>query len=157
MSNRVLEYYTDGAFSSKSEMGGWGVVCVENDDVIGKWSGLEPYSTNNRMELKAVLTALESASSIQTTNTEVVIYSDSAYIVNCFEQGWYRNWISNNWKTKDRRDVKNQDLWCPIIALYIRLHQKLNLQILKVEGHSGNKYNDMVDKMAVEERKRLEQ
>ena len=87
--NRHLEFYTDGAFSSKTEMGGWAAVCVEDGNVIDTQSGYEPYSTNNRMELTAFLSALENADTIETGNTKVTIYTDSAYIANCFNQNWY--------------------------------------------------------------------
>ena len=67
-------------------MGGWATVCLEDGDLIDEQSGYEPYSTNNRMELTALLCALELADTIETTNTSVTIYVDSAYIFNCFEQ-----------------------------------------------------------------------
>lgn len=154
---RKLEFYTDGSWSSKSQIGGWAAICLEDGVIIDTQKGYEPYSTNNRMELTAILSALENARTIETTNTEVVIYTDSAYIANCFEQGWFRNWIEGGkWKTSDKQDVKNQDLWRPIIALYIKLHNKFNLKIVKVKGHSDNKWNAYVDLLAVSIRKEIE-
>ena len=136
--NRHLEFYTDGAFSSKTEMGGWAAVCVEDGNVIDTQSGYEPYSTNNRMELTAFLSALENADTIETGNTKVTIYTDSAYIANCFNQNWYVKWMSNGWRTSDKQDVKNQDLWRRIVALYIKLKERLDLSIVKVKSHSDN-------------------
>lgn len=154
--SRLLEFYTDGAFSSKSEMGGWATICVEDDDIIDKQSGYEPYTTNNRMELMAFLSALENIDTIETGNTKVKIYTDSAYIANCFADKWYIKWRANGWKTSDKQPVKNQDLWTRILALYIKLHERFSIEIIKVKSHTGNVYNEMVDAMAVKCRKELE-
>ena len=154
---RLLEFYTDGAFSSKSEMGGWASICVEDNKIIDEKSGYEPYSTNNRMELKAFLSALENADTIQTKNTKVIIYADSAYIANCFNQNWYAKWMQNGWKTSDKQEVKNQDLFRRIVALYIKLKDKFHLEIIKVKGHSDNQWNNHADSLAQAARKILEQ
>lgn len=154
---RHLDFYTDGAYSSKSQMGGWATVCLEDGDLIDEQSGYEPYSTNNRMELTALLCALELADTIETTNTSVTIYVDSAYIFNCFEQKWYATWLKNGWRTSDKKDVKNQDLWTRIVALYIKDKDRLHLEFVKVKSHAGeNQWNDYVDKLAVKRRKELE-
>ena len=155
--NRYLEFYTDGAFSSKTEMGGWAAVCVEDGNVIDTQSGYEPYSTNNRMELTAFLSALENADTIETGNTKVTIYTDSAYIANCFNQNWYVKWMSNGWRTSDKQDVKNQDLWRRIVALYIKLKERLDLSIVKVKSHSDNPWNNYADLLAVKARSKLEE
>ena len=155
--NRHLEFYTDGAFSSKTEMGGWAAVCVEDSNVIDTQSGYEPYSTNNRMELTAFLSALENADTIETGNTKVTIYTDSAYIANCFNQNWYVKWMSNGWRTSDKQDVKNQDLWRRIIALYIKLKGRLDLSIVKIKSHSDNPWNNYADLLAVKARSKLEE
>ena len=155
--NRHLEFYTDGAFSSKTEMGGWAAVCVEDGNVIDTQSGYEPYSTNNRMELTAFLSALENADTIETINTKVTIYTDSAYIANCFNQNWYVKWMSNGWRTSDKQDVKNQDLWRRIVALYIKLKERLDLSIVKVKSHSDNPWNNYADLLAVKARSKLEE
>lgn len=155
--NRHLEFYTDGAFSSKTEMGGWAAVCVEDGNVIDTQSGYEPYSTNNRMELTAFLSALENADTIETGNTKVTIYTDSAYIANCFNQNWYVKWMSNGWRTSDKQDVKNQDLWRRIVALYIKLKERLDLSIIKVKSHSDNPWNNYADLLAVKARSKLEE
>ena len=155
--NRHLEFYTDGAFSSKTEMGGWAAVCVEDGNIIDTQSGYEPYSTNNRMELTAFLSALENADTIETGNTKVTIYTDSAYIANCFNQNWYVKWMSNGWRTSDKQDVKNQDLWRRIVALYSKLKGRLDLSIVKVKSHSDNPWNNYADLLAVKARSKLEE
>ena len=113
-------FYTDGAYSFKTEMGGWAVAVYENGNLISENSGNEPYTTNNRMELMAFLSALKLIDSINTSAAiDVSIMTDSSYISNALNLGWYRTWMKNGWKTSDRQDVKNQDLWGPILALYI--------------------------------------
>lgn len=154
--SRVLEFYTDGAYSSKSEMGGWAAICVEDNEIIDTQSGYEPYTTNNRMELTAFLCALECADTIETGRTKVVIHTDSAYVANCFNQGWFRNWMKNGWRTSDKQEVKNQDLWRRIVALYIKNKERLQIEIIKVQGHADNYFNNYVDLLAVNKRKELE-
>ena len=138
-------------------MGGWAAVCVEDGNVIDTQSGYEPYSTNNRMELTAFLSALENADTIETGNTKVTIYTDSAYIANCFNQNWYVKWMSNGWRTSDKQDVKNQDLWRRIVALYIKLKERLDLSIVKVKSHSDNPWNNYADLLAIKARSKLEE
>ena len=153
---RQIEFYTDGAFSSKTEMGGWACVALEDNMIIFEQSGYEPYSTNNRMELMAILCALETADEIETGHTKVIIYTDSAYAANAFNQQWYSKWMHNGWKTADKQDVKNQDLWKRIIALYIKMKERFDLEIVKVKSHAGDKWNTYVDLLAVKARKELE-
>lgn len=154
---RQLDFYTDGAFSSKSEMGGWACVCVEDGVIIDSSSGYEPYTTNNRMELMGFLYALEQINEIVSRNTSVTIYVDSAYIANCINDKWYLRWLENGWRTADRQQVKNQDLWSRIIALYIKNSSRLaNLQVQKVKSHSKNDFNNYADLLAVKARKELE-
>lgn len=154
--SRKLEFYTDGSFSSKSQMGGWAAICIEDDEIIDTQSGYEPYSTNNRMEITAILSALENINTIETGHTKVYIYTDSAYCANTFNQGWYLTWLSNGWKTADKQDVKNQDLWRRVIALYIKLKNRFQIEFVKVKGHSNNKWNSYVDLLCVKRRKELE-
>ena len=153
---RHLDIYTDGACSSKTQMGGWALVVVENDNIIDTQSGYEPYSTNNRMELSAILAALRVADDIESSRTEVTILTDSAYCCNCFLQKWYVGWLNNGWKTADKRPVKNQDLWAEVISLYIKNKDKHNIAFEKVKGHAGQQYNEYVDKLAVKKRQELE-
>lgn len=153
---RTLDFYTDGAYSSKSEMGGWACLCIEDGVIIDKQYGNEPYTTNNRMELTGFLCALENANIIESKNVCVNIYVDSAYIVNCINDKWYIKWLKNGWRTADRQEVKNQDLWVRIIALYIKLCARVELNVIKVKGHHENEWNSYADLLAVKARKELE-
>lgn len=153
---RELVFYTDGSCSTKTKMGGWASICLEDDEIIDTQCGYEPYTTNNRMELMAVLSALENTNTIETSHTEVTIYCDSAYISNCINYRWYLNWLENGWRTSDKQDVKNKDLWTRIISLYIKLQKRFKIKFIKVEAHTGNKWNDYVDNLAKAERKLLE-
>lgn len=153
---RQLDFYTDGAYSSKSEMGGWAAICIENNQLIDTQSGYEPYTTNNRMELMAFMCALNSIDTIETSRTKVRIFTDSAYIANCFADNWYRKWMENGWRTSDRQEVKNQDLWRPIIASYIKNQKRFSLEVIKVKSHAKDYWNNAVDILAVKKRKELE-
>lgn len=153
---RELHFYTDGAYSSKTEMGGWACVCIEEDAVIDVQTGYEPYTTNNRMELMGFQCALEYINEIASRNVKVIIHVDSAYIANCIKDKWYLRWMENGWKTADRQEVKNQDLWTRIIALYIKNSGRLQLNVQKVQAHSKDDWNSYADLLAVKARKMLE-
>lgn len=105
-------------------------------------SGGEKNTTNNIMEITAVIEALKQLK----YECEVTIYSDSAYVVNAFLQGWIYNWIKNNWKTSGKEPVKNKELW---LELY-NLTKKHKVEFKKVKGHSDNEYNNRCDEMARE-------
>ena len=146
-------YYTDGAYSSRSKLAGWACVVIADGKVFSIKNGYEPYSTNNRGELIAFLYALEQ---IDRRDEEAKIYTDSAYIANTFNQKWYVKWLKNGWRTSDRQHVKNQDLWKRIVSLYIKNHERVKLEVIKVEGHSDNYYNNLADQYAVKARKEAE-
>lgn len=157
-----LSFYTDGACSSTNKGGGWSCLAVEktdegNENLLSVQTGHEELTTNNRMELRGFICALETINSLNTyEDAELSIYTDSAYIVNCINQKWYVNWRNNGWRTSDKREVKNQDLWCNIIALYIRAsNQYRNLKIIKVKAHESNKWNNAADLYAVKARKEV--
>lgn len=153
---RELQFYTDGAYSSKTEMGGWAMVCVEDETIIDEQKGCEAYTTNNRVELMGFLAALEDINQIKSFSTKVSIFTDSAYIANCINDKWYQKWLNNGWKTADKQDVKNQDLWSRIIALYIKLKERFSLTVVKVEAHKENRWNNYVDEVARSQRHLLE-
>ena len=138
--------YTDGACSGNPGPGGWGAVLMYNEHKK-EIAGAEPQTTNNRMELMAVIKALESLKN----ECEVELYSDSAYVINSFNNGWIYNWQKNGWKTKDKEPVKNQELW---ETLY-QYTQKHKVKWIKVKGHADNEYNNRCDKMAREQIKKL--
>lgn len=139
MANKKVTIYTDGACSGNPGKGGWGSILIYGD-VVKELSGGEDNTTNNRMELKAVIEALKALKS----PCDVEIYSDSAYVVNAFTQKWIDNWIKNNWKTADKKSVKNVDLWQELLVL-IKTH---NVTFKKVKGHSDDELNERCDKLA---------
>lgn len=138
--------YTDGACSGNPGNGGYCAILIygKKEKVI---SGSEKETTNNRMELLAVIKGLEALK----VPCSVKLYSDSAYVVEAFRQGWIQNWIDNNWKTSSNKEVKNVDLWK---TLYKLLETHL-VEFIKVKGHSDNEYNNRCDKIAVSEYKKL--
>ena len=103
--------YTDGACSGNPGKGGWGAILIYGD-VKKEISGAEKMTTNNKMELTAPIEALK----LLKRPCKVKLYSDSAYLINAFVQGWIYNWFKNGWKTADKKDVKNKELWQEIYA-----------------------------------------
>ena len=133
--------YTDGACSGNPGPGGWGAVLMYKEHKK-EFSGGCKNTTNNIMEITAVLEALNQLK--YPCNSEVEIYSDSAYVVNAFNNGWIYNWKKNNWKTASKEPVKNKELW---EELYV-LVKKFNASFIKVKGHSDNIYNNRCDELA---------
>ena len=151
----VLKFYTDGACSQNGTWeGGWAYIMLEDDSVIKKGFGYSKKTTNNIMEMLAFTKALEEASSF--SGKIIEIYSDSAYILNCFSQRWYVNWRKNGWRNSKGETVANKQLWIQLIDLYETVSINNNIQLIKVKGHSGNKYNEEVDQLAVAALKRGE-
>ena len=138
--------YTDGACSGNPGKGGYGAVLIYNgrEKVV---SGGEDNTTNNRMELMAVISALETLKEA----CHVELYSDSAYVVNAFTQGWIDNWVKNNWRTSGKSQVLNVDLWQRLLAQTSRHEVVWN----KVKGHADNELNNRCDQIARDEIKKL--
>lgn len=132
--------YTDGACSGNPGKGGWGAILIAGD-VKKEISGNEKETTNNRMELTAPIEALK----LVKRPCKIKLYSDSAYLVNAFSNGWIYNWQKNGWKTADKKDVKNRDLWEEIYK-FTKIHK---IEWIKVKGHSDNEYNNRCDRLAV--------
>jgi ribonuclease HI len=132
-----MRIYTDGACSGNPGPGGWG--WIADDGRSG--SGGEPQTTNQRMELAAVLDALG------TVSGPIEIYSDSTYVVNCFKDRWYEGWRKRGWRNANKKPVANRDLWEPLIDLY--LERSDEVQFFWVKGHSGDPMNDEADRLAV--------
>jgi ribonuclease HI len=141
-----VKIYTDGACSGNPGPGGWGAVLFYGEH-RKELSGGEPVSTNNRMELLAVISSLSHLKE----PCKVSVYSDSAYVVNCFVQGWIRNWQKNGWMNSKRQPVENQDLWKRLTGL-MEIHQ---VEYIKVKGHSDNEWNNRCDQLARDAIKRL--
>lgn len=144
-----MNIYTDGACRGNPGPGGWGVIICHFTN-LEKLSGREKNTTNNRMELTAILKTLiwiykkHKELKIDTFN----IHSDSAYAINSINNGWLIKWSKNDWKTKSG-EVKNKDIWLDIFA-YLKLINSLNMKVnfIKVKGHSGDTFNEMVDILA---------
>jgi len=134
-----LEIYTDGACSGNPGPGGWAFV-LKFGDRLKEQSGFEKDTTNNRMELLAVIKGLEQIK----RECQVEVFSDSSYIVNAINQGWLRNWQTNGWRTSDKKDVKNRDLWEQLL----QLNAKWSPKYTWVKGHSSNQLNNRCDELA---------
>ena len=131
--------YTDGACSGNPGPGGWGAILMY-EDVKKEISGAKNDTTNNIMEITAVLEALK----LLKVECEVKVYSDSAYVVNAFNNGWIYNWIKNNWKTASKEPVKNKELWQELYD-FTKTHK---VTYIKVKGHSDNEFNNRCDELA---------
>ena len=137
MDNIIL--YTDGACSGNPGPGGWGAVLIFNG-IEKELSGANPSTTNNVMEITAVIEGLKALKRPCNVN----IYSDSAYVVNCFEKNCINNWIKNNWVNSKKEPVKNKELWLELLNL-TKIHK---VTFNKVKGHSNVKYNNRCDELA---------
>lgn len=135
----ITDVYTDGACSGNPGPGGWAWATEGGRQA----SGGEPNTTNQRMELRAVLEALLALPG------SVVVHSDSTYVVNCFNERWYEGWKAKGWKNSQRKPVANRDLWEPLINLYLMRADEVSF--VWVKGHSGDPMNDLVDQLAVDE------
>jgi len=134
----MIKIYTDGSCLKNPGNGGWAaIICTDNE--VKKISGSEKDTTNNRMELMATINALKEVNS----EDLIEIYTDSKYVKNGITD-WIHNWIKNNWKTSNKEDVKNKDLW-------VQLHELSNNSKIKwnwVKAHAGNPLNEEVDLLA---------
>lgn len=136
---KQVEIYTDGACSYNPGPGGWGTILIYN----GKekcMSGFEKETTNNKMELMAVIKGLQALKEPCNVN----LYSDSAYVCNAITEKWLENWQLNNWKNAQKKPVLNVDLWLELIEL-LSIH---NVTFIKVKGHADNKNNNRCDELA---------
>ena len=136
---KKVTIYTDGACSGNPGPGGWGAVLIYNE-IEKEMSGAEKDTTNNRMELFAAISALRALKE----PCEVELYSDSAYLCNAINEGWLFDWKQKNWRTANKKDVKNVDLWEELIMM-MGLHR---ITFIKVKGHADNAYNNRCDKLA---------
>lgn len=133
-----LIIYTDGACSGNPGPGGWAWAIPG-----GAWaSGADTHTTNQRMEITAALQAL------QANPGPVEIVSDSTYVVNCFRDRWWQGWQRRGWKNSQRKPVANRDLWEPLIELATTREPPVAFRWVK--GHSGDRWNDVVDQLAVD-------
>lgn len=131
--------YTDGACSKNPGPGGWAAV-MKYGEHIKELSGGEPQTTNQRMEITAVVEALRALKE----PCDVVVHSDSAYVVNCFKQKWYVNWRKNGWRNSKGDPVQNRDLWEALLEEM----EKHKVEMKKVKGHAGVAWNERCDELA---------
>lgn len=136
---KKITLYTDGACSGNPGIGGWGAILIYNG-VEKVLSGGEMQTTNNRMELTAVVEGLQAIKE----PCEVEVYSDSAYVVNAFLQDWITSWIMNGWRTANKKEVLNSDLWKNLIEQT----QRHKVTWHKVKGHADNELNNRCDALA---------
>ena len=136
----MIKIYTDGSCLSNPGDGGWAAI-INIDGEIKKISGNEKNTTNNRMELMAPINALKYINS----KDPIEIFTDSKYVKNGITE-WINTWVLNNWKTSNKEDVKNKDLW---IELY-KLNQSLNVKWNWIKAHAGDTLNEEVDILAKE-------
>jgi ribonuclease HI len=138
--------YTDGACSGNPGPGGWGAIL--------KWNGKEKelsggaaHTTNNRMEMQAVIEALQALNK----PCSVKIHSDSALIINAFTQGWIDGWMKRNWRKADKKPVENKELWQAMLEA-MKPHE---VEWVKVKGHAGIELNERADRLAVAASKKV--
>lgn len=139
--NKVLtaNIYTDGACKGNPGPGGWGAIIVVDGKEIELCGG-ETSTTNNRMELIAVIEAL----SYLTSPCNITLTSDSKYVIDAIEKGWLANWKNNGWQKADKTPVANVELWKQLLLLL----DKHNVSFVWIKGHAGHKYNERCDKLA---------
>ena len=141
---KKVTIYTDGACSGNPGPGGWAAVLMFGE-LRKEISGGEAATTNNRMELMATIMALKNLKE----PCEVALYTDSKYVLQGFTE-WLPGWIRKGWKTADKKDVKNVDLWQALVEAAKPHH----INWVWVKGHSGDTHNDRVDELAVEQAQR---
>lgn len=143
---KQVKIYTDGACSGNPGPGGWGAILIYGPHEK-ELSGGASETTNNRMELTAVIEALKALKE----PCEVTVYSDSAYVVNGMSAGWIEGWKKNGWKTSKNKPVENQDLWQELDH-WTHTHK---VHFKKVKGHSDDELNNRCDRLAVQASKRF--
>ena len=144
---KEFDIYTDGACSGNPGKGGYAFVIIAQGKPLLKMSGCEEHATNNMMELKAVVRSLKHLESqLGKMKSIVRVHSDSAYCINPIIQGWMDMWKENGWKTKSGDPIKNVEMWQELDSLLE--DKRMQVEFIKVKGHSGDKFNEMVDKAA---------
>jgi ribonuclease HI len=136
----AVTIYSDGACSGNPGPGGWAAIVIDGGETRELCGG-EPSTTNQRMELRAALEGLRAVAG----RRRVDLYSDSAYLVNCFRDRWYERWRQNGWRNAQKKPVENRDLWEALLAESERHHVSWH----KVAGHSGDPLNERADRLAV--------
>ena len=136
---KKVEIFTDGACSGNPGPGGWGALLRYNGHEKELWGG-EVNTTNNRMEMTAVIEALKALKE----PCDVTLTSDSQYVCNAITKGWAKKWQKNNWIKSDKSKAKNTELWEELLALIDKHH----IKIIWVKGHAGHPENERCDALA---------
>lgn len=145
MTNKII-VYTDGACSgnqSAENFGGWGVVIKATNDSLTKFGGAVN-TTNNKMEMTAVIEALKTLDELSFNDAVIEIYADSNYVIQGITS-WIHGWKRNGWKTASKKPVENKELWIEMDALHNKFS---NIQFVKVKGHAGIELNELADRLA---------
>lgn len=145
---KKVKLYTDGACSGNPGVGGWGAILIYGEHEKS-FSAAEDLTTNNRMEISAVIEGLSKLKE----PCEVEVYSDSAYVVNAMQKGWISDWEKNGWKKADGKQVLNVELWQKLSSL-CQIHR---VTFIKVKGHADNEYNNACDKLATDAIKKFKE
>ena len=144
---KKIDIYTDGACSGNPGKGGWGAVLVYNQ-TEKELCGGEKATTNNRMELTAVISALKAVKE----PCEITVTTDSKYVCDAINKGWVYSWKRNGWKKADKKPALNVDLWEQLLSL-LEIHK---VTFNWVKGHNGHEYNERCDRLAVNYYQNLE-
>lgn len=137
---KKIQIYTDGACKGNPGPGGWGAI-LRYKDKEKELSGFEPNTTNNRMEITALIKALENLKE----PCDITLYSDSQYVCNAITKGWAKKWKNNNWMRNKKEPALNPDLWEKLLSLI----EKHKLEVIWVKGHTGHPENERCDRLAV--------
>jgi ribonuclease HI len=152
---KIYKIYTDGSTKGNGKnfsFGGWAYAIYNEDGkLVNHNSGAEYQTTNNRMELMAIINAIKGVKEYEFDKVE--IYTDSAYIHNCFKDKWYVNWQKNGWINSKKEPVKNKELWEMLIPYF----DKDMFMFCKVKGHANSKENNFVDELAVAASTKIQQ
>jgi ribonuclease HI len=142
----AFKIFTDGGCSGNPGPGGWAYVMVlytfQGEKIIAQGKGAQKETTNNKMEMTAVIEALKNLKTMNDTPRSATVVTDSQYVQKGITE-WIHQWKRNSWRTSDKKPVKNQDLWMELDSLA----GNLSLSWEWVRGHAGNKYNEMCDQM----------
>jgi len=141
--SRPLVVYTDGSCRGNPGPGGWAWAVPDGPSA----SGADPHTTNQRMEVTAALEALRTLEGPARAAGGIEVVSDSTYLVKCFQDRWHSGWLRRNWRNSQGQPVANRDLWEPLFDLV--LTQQLPVSWRWVKGHSGDQWNDVVDRLAL--------
>lgn len=144
----MLDIYTDGSTKGNGKSGshgGWSYVVVVDGELDCYDCGKAAPTTNQKMELTAAIKACQFICPNPKDNfTPITIYSDSAYLINCYKQNWWRNWERNGWRNSKNEPVANRELWEQLIPYF----ETTSITWKKVQGHAGNYFNEMADRLA---------